>query len=202
MAKTLENGPPSEAEAKKVSNSPANNEWRSRTNVRRRGLTFRQCRMGQQQLTLKDALNHVDQAVESDPGQWNALCPAHNDTSPSLSLRENERKLLLCCHTGCSYLEILEAIKARRTKASSRDPQLRPNSLAAVPAQANGRIEPKRIVGIKTPNPKKLKSCRKAKSDFAAEARRYESEITSDQLSQLVAGPTHQKFAVSKTLSK
>lgn len=41
-----------------------------------------------------------------------ALCPAHPDRNPSLSIRETEdRKVLLYCHAGCSYQAIRKAIK-------------------------------------------------------------------------------------------
>ncbi len=40
---------------------------------------------------------------------WQALCPAHADKSPSLSIRESDEKILLCCHAGCSVQSICKA---------------------------------------------------------------------------------------------
>ena len=33
---------------------------------------------------------------------WQALCPAHDDHDPSLSIAFKNGKVLLHCHTGCS----------------------------------------------------------------------------------------------------
>lgn len=44
------------------------------------------------------------------PGKWMALCPAHNDKNPSLSLTDVGDKLLMHCHHGCSTNDILAAL--------------------------------------------------------------------------------------------
>ena len=44
-----------------------------------------------------------------------ARCPAHNDHSPSLSIRDGgDGKVLVKCHTGCSQGGVIDALKARR----------------------------------------------------------------------------------------
>ncbi len=45
--------------------------------------------------------------------QWMAPCPAHEDTNPSLSIRDIDGKILLHCHAGCSQRDIITALKAR-----------------------------------------------------------------------------------------
>ena len=51
-------------------------------------------------------------------GRWHgsygtARCPAHDDRRPSLSLKDGDSgRLLLFCHAGCSYQEIVAAIEA------------------------------------------------------------------------------------------
>lgn len=43
--------------------------------------------------------------------QWNACCPAHDDKSPSLSIRElQDGRVLVHCWVGCSVDEILGAV--------------------------------------------------------------------------------------------
>ena len=42
-----------------------------------------------------------------------ALCPVHNDRSPSLSIHEGDRGLLLRCFAGCRLEEITQALKLR-----------------------------------------------------------------------------------------
>ncbi len=47
----------------------------------------------------------------SERTQWRALCPAHKDTAPSLSISlEKDGRILLYCHGGCEIEEILEAM--------------------------------------------------------------------------------------------
>jgi hypothetical protein len=44
------------------------------------------------------------------PGQWQALCPAHDDKSPSMRIKEAEDgTLLVKCWTGCSAEAICAA---------------------------------------------------------------------------------------------
>ena len=45
---------------------------------------------------------------------WSALCPAHPDKNPSLSISTSrDGKTLVHCHAGCSQDEVLAALKAR-----------------------------------------------------------------------------------------
>ena len=41
---------------------------------------------------------------------WMARCPAHEDSDPSLSIREAENKLLVHCFAGCSVEAICNAM--------------------------------------------------------------------------------------------
>ena len=41
---------------------------------------------------------------------WQALCPAHEDRNPSLSVTAHEGKILLFCHAGCSVEAICAAL--------------------------------------------------------------------------------------------
>lgn len=46
---------------------------------------------------------------------WSSRCPAHNDKSPSLSIREgDDRKILLRCFAGCSIDEICSALHIQK----------------------------------------------------------------------------------------
>jgi 5S rRNA maturation endonuclease (ribonuclease M5) len=42
-----------------------------------------------------------------------AKCPAHEDSNPSLSIREDGGKILLHCHAGCAQRDVIAALKAR-----------------------------------------------------------------------------------------
>ncbi len=41
---------------------------------------------------------------------WMAKCPAHEDRSPSLSISEEDGKILLHCHAGCDNKDVLGAM--------------------------------------------------------------------------------------------
>ena len=56
-------------------------------------------------------LSKLDRVKRTGPRTWAALCPAHADKSPSLSLRESDDdKVLIHCHAGCSVHEVVSAI--------------------------------------------------------------------------------------------
>jgi putative DNA primase/helicase len=45
---------------------------------------------------------------------WIALCPAHDDQKPSLSIAEGRSgKVLFYCFAGCSYRDVIDALKLR-----------------------------------------------------------------------------------------
>ena len=65
--------------------------------------------------------------MESHGDSYTALCPAHADSNPSLSVTEDaDGKVLLCCHSGCEFTEIVKALGLQPqdlfpNKASERD---------------------------------------------------------------------------------
>jgi hypothetical protein len=42
-----------------------------------------------------------------------ARCPAHDDRSPSLSIREHGGKILVHCHAGCPQPDVIAELRAR-----------------------------------------------------------------------------------------
>lgn len=58
--------------------------------------------------TLLASLNKVRRTGD---GRWIACCPAHQDKSPSMSIREvDDGRVLVHCFAGCSVEEILGAV--------------------------------------------------------------------------------------------
>jgi len=56
-------------------------------------------------------LGRLEGVRKTGPDKFMARCPAHNDQSPSLSIRETEDgKILLYCFPGCSAQDVLDAI--------------------------------------------------------------------------------------------
>ncbi len=55
-------------------------------------------------------LNRLEGVKETSAGRYKARCPAHDDKSPSLSLADDNGKILVHCFAGCEPLEIMAAV--------------------------------------------------------------------------------------------
>lgn len=56
-------------------------------------------------------LARLDRVKPTGPGKWQASCPAHDDRSPSLSIREtDDGTILIRCWAGCGAAEIVAAV--------------------------------------------------------------------------------------------
>lgn len=56
-------------------------------------------------------LQRLEKVRKTGPDKWIALCPAHDDRRPSLSIKETEDgTVLLHCWTGCGASEIVNAL--------------------------------------------------------------------------------------------
>jgi len=61
-------------------------------------------------MTIEAVLERLD-GVRQTPTGWAARCPAHDDRSPSLSIRIGERgRVLLYDFRGCTFSEITQAL--------------------------------------------------------------------------------------------
>src|SRR5215216_5447667 len=60
-------------------------------------------------LTLQDILPILKGVKRMSEG-WIALCPAHDDHNPSLSISQGEKGPVLFCHAGCSFEQIKVAV--------------------------------------------------------------------------------------------
>lgn len=61
---------------------------------------------------LRQVLDRLE-GVEERTDHYVALCPAHSDTRPSLSVTKKGKKVLLHCHAGCEYDAIVFALEGR-----------------------------------------------------------------------------------------
>lgn len=60
---------------------------------------------------VRDVLGRLHGVQQTGRGQWKALCPAHDDRHPSLSVAEGDGgKALLHCFAGCAYPDIINAL--------------------------------------------------------------------------------------------
>lgn len=62
-------------------------------------------------MSVENLLARLGKVRQVGPGRWTAICPAHEDRSPSLSIREmSDGRALVHCFTGCAVNAILTAV--------------------------------------------------------------------------------------------
>jgi hypothetical protein len=65
-------------------------------------------------VTVEAILSRLEK-VKGRNGSWTACCPAHDDKSPSLAIREQDGKVLLHCFGGCEVSSIVAALGMEMT---------------------------------------------------------------------------------------
>ena len=60
--------------------------------------------------TFEILLPRLDAVRPAGTGRWVARCPAHDDKSPSLSIRDTSTRTLIHCFAGCDASDILDAV--------------------------------------------------------------------------------------------
>ncbi len=86
-----------------------------------------------------DFLAQLDTVRDRGHGKWSARCPAHADKTPSLSITEGERGLLLKCWSGCTIIEITSALGLRVSDLFYDAPVSRGQRQAAKPVKPDLR---------------------------------------------------------------
>jgi len=62
-------------------------------------------------MSVETLLSRLDKVRRTGAGRWIARCPAHDDKSPSLSVRElDDGRALLHCFAGCAAADVLAAV--------------------------------------------------------------------------------------------
>jgi hypothetical protein len=62
-------------------------------------------------MSAQDLLLRLAKVKQTGPENWMACCPAHEDKSPSLTVREcSDGRVLLHCFAGCGVGDILGAV--------------------------------------------------------------------------------------------
>jgi len=62
-------------------------------------------------MNVENLLQQLDQVKKTSTHKWIARCPAHDDRTPSLAIRELEDgRILLHCFAGCGAAEVLDRI--------------------------------------------------------------------------------------------
>jgi DNA primase len=56
-------------------------------------------------------LSQLQKVQQRGKGQWLACCPAHEDRSPSLAIKENhDGRILVKCFAGCGATDVVHAV--------------------------------------------------------------------------------------------
>src|SRR5579863_391245 len=67
----------------------------------------------------------LGRARRASGGWWSCLCPAHDDHSPSLSIRDGDRRPEIKCWAGCDARDVLAELR-RRGLIAEAAPKTRP----------------------------------------------------------------------------
>jgi hypothetical protein len=61
-------------------------------------------------LNALEFLSRLQKVRQTSPGEWVACCPAHDDKTPSLAVKEaDDTRILVYCYAGCSFEEVCDA---------------------------------------------------------------------------------------------
>ena len=72
---------------------------------------------------LSNFISRLEKVRKTGPGRYVACCPAHEDKSPSMTIRElDDERVLLHCFSGCSIHEIVRAVGLTLTDLFPREP--------------------------------------------------------------------------------
>ena len=59
---------------------------------------------------INEILSKLQKVKKLKDNQWQARCPRHGDDNPSLTITNDSGKILIHCHAGCSFNEIVAAL--------------------------------------------------------------------------------------------
>ncbi len=61
-------------------------------------------------MNITTFLNHLEKVKQTGADKWQACCPAHDDKSPSLAVKDTGDKILIHCFAGCTTDDITGAL--------------------------------------------------------------------------------------------
>ena len=59
---------------------------------------------------VQTLLSNLDKVKKTGANSWIACCPAHDDSSPSLAIKDSDGKILIHCFAGCETSDVIEAV--------------------------------------------------------------------------------------------
>jgi len=92
-----------------------------------------------------DALRELGCNPRETSGGWQARCPAHDDSNPSLSVsRGQDGRALIRCFAGCDTPDVVQALGLKESDLFARDDSAQRNGRASRPAKRAGPPPPNR----------------------------------------------------------
>lgn len=74
-------------------------------------------------MTATNFTSRLSKCIQTGSHKWLAICPAHDDKSPSLSISEaQDGRVLIHCHAGCDPLNIVQAVGLELSDLFPPDP--------------------------------------------------------------------------------
>jgi hypothetical protein len=61
-------------------------------------------------MSLEPFLSRLQKVKRTSGNSWMACCPAHDDRTPSLTVRDADGRILIHCFAGCDTRSILNAV--------------------------------------------------------------------------------------------
>jgi hypothetical protein len=75
-------------------------------------------------MNTEEILKKLEGVFETTNG-WQALCPAHDDVKPSLSIGTDDGRTLIHCHAGCATTDIVQAMGLKMRDLFPEEPEKR-----------------------------------------------------------------------------
>src|SRR5262245_5451573 len=91
--------------------------------------------------TTDRLLSHLSGVRNTGTDRWIAQCPAHQDRSPSLSIRALPDKVLIRCFAGCTAADIMAAVGLTVSDLFNDSRSYRPNPALQRRLQALDMLE-------------------------------------------------------------
>lgn len=133
---------------------------------------------------IDKVLERLDKVKSKGADKWQALCPAHNDKTPSLTITQcKDGTVLVKCWCGCTAKEIVTAINLQLKDLFPYNPKFKP--IKKLPSKEAVNLE-KNIVAIVANSKSKGVSLNKEESD------RYQLAVKRLELVNKITGGKHE----------
>ncbi len=75
-------------------------------------------------MRIGDILNKLQKVKRLSNGEYQACCPSHEDSKPSLNLKQDGDKILIKCQAGCSIESIVKSLNLEMTDLFIKEPAI------------------------------------------------------------------------------